>query len=93
VNCAPNLLIPGLGDVQPATVGYPTDRNVGEVAETPGTFNFEKEAASQFAAGYRAKQPVTSALYIWVKAKQDRKCTYNGTLRRVRGTNFAVENQ
>jgi hypothetical protein len=86
-------LIPGLGDVQPAGVGYPTDRTVGEVAETPGTFNFEKEAASQFAAGYRAKERVISALHIWGKAKQDRKFTYNGTLRRVRGTNFAVEKQ
>jgi hypothetical protein len=55
VNCAPNLLIPGLGDVQPAAVGYPTDGSVGEVAETPGTCNFDKEAASQFAAGNRAK--------------------------------------
>lgn len=51
LNCAPNLLIPGLGNVQPATIGYPTDGCVGEVAETPGTFNFGKQATSQFAAG------------------------------------------
>jgi len=51
LNCAPNLLIPGLGNGQPAAVGYPTDGSVGEVAETPGTFNLAKQATSQFAAG------------------------------------------
>jgi hypothetical protein len=47
-NCAPNLLIPVLVNEQPATIGYPTDGSVGEVAEMPGTFNFGRQLTSQF---------------------------------------------
>ena len=47
LNCAFNLLIPGLGNVQPALSRYPTDSYVGEVAETPGSVSLDRHASAQ----------------------------------------------